>query len=95
MSHKLRSLILCLPQDDDYYDYEYGASSYLVGSQDGYGHKKKHKKTKKKKVIEICSNSNSGIFAFFSLGTLMLNATINFMFREGYTGEKRNTFCFV
>ena len=72
------------PQDysDDYYDYDYGASSHLVGSQDGYGHKK-HKKTKKKKVIEICSSSNSGIFAFFSLGTLMVNATINFMFREG------------
>ena len=31
-------------------------------------------------MIEICSSSNSGIFAFFSLGTLMLNATINFMF---------------
>merc|ERR1711971_517246 len=46
---------------DGYYDYEYGASSYQVGSQDGYGHKKKHKKTKKKKVIEICSSSNSWI----------------------------------
>ena len=64
-----------------------------MGSQDGYGHKKKHKKTKKKKVIEICSNSNSGIFAFFSLGTLMLNATINFMFRKGYKVEKNR--CFV
>ena len=65
--------------DYDYADYEYGSPSKLVASQDGYGHKKKKKK-KRKKVVEICSNSNSGIFSFFTLGTLMINATLNFMF---------------
>merc|ERR1712141_738010 len=46
--------------------------------------KKKKKITKKKKgrkkVVEICSKNGTNFFALFTLGTLVLNVMINFMF---------------
>ena len=59
----------------------------FVASQDGYGiqknkkwKKKKKKKKHRKKVVEICNSSDTGIFSFFTLGTLMLNISLTFMF---------------
>ena len=59
----------------------------FVASQDGYGiqknkkwKKRKKKKKVRKKVVEICNSSNTGIFSFFTLGTLMLNISLTFMF---------------